>query len=221
MPSGSPMRWLDSSGNGRDVFQADPGSMPQRLAGGFNFANSGYFSGPPPLSRKAMNFTMAVAFNAAAVSTHQVLLSQGRADFASARTAVNFYLATSNLRLDWTFGWQQYDTQLISTGKINFAVIAVAAGTGGSTGAANGANDASSAWPDGTLDVSDACFNIARQCPSRANGDVFRGAIHEVMVFSSTLPSDARRWIEGYFAWKWGLVANLPSSHMYSATPPA
>jgi len=32
--------------------------------------------------------------------------------------------------------------------------------------------------------------------------------------------ADTRYKVEGYLAWKWGLVANLPSGHPYKNLPP-
>jgi hypothetical protein len=46
-----------------------------------------------------------------------------------------------------------------------------------------------------------------------------KGFLFEVIVFSSVLTSTQRQQIEGYLAWKWGLVANLPSTHPYKLTP--
>jgi hypothetical protein len=45
------------------------------------------------------------------------------------------------------------------------------------------------------------------------------GQIGEVLYFSGSLTTLQRQQIEGYLAWKWGLVANLPSSHPYKQTP--
>jgi hypothetical protein len=45
------------------------------------------------------------------------------------------------------------------------------------------------------------------------------GNIYEILVFNSGLQTAQRQQIEGYLAWKWGLVANLPSSHPYKQTP--
>jgi hypothetical protein len=45
------------------------------------------------------------------------------------------------------------------------------------------------------------------------------GYIHEVLVFN-TLTSLERQQVEGYLAWKWGLQANLPSTHAYAKYPP-
>lgn len=47
----------------------------------------------------------------------------------------------------------------------------------------------------------------------------FTGDIAEVIWFSGPLSDTERQQIEGYLAWKWGLVANLPSTHPYKSTP--
>jgi hypothetical protein len=46
-----------------------------------------------------------------------------------------------------------------------------------------------------------------------------KGFLFEVIVFSSVLSSTQRQQIEGYLAWKWGLQANLPSTHPYKQSP--
>lgn len=42
----------------------------------------------------------------------------------------------------------------------------------------------------------------------------------EVVMFYTAVSTDIRQRIEGYLAWKWGLVASLPSDHPYKAVPP-
>ena len=48
----------------------------------------------------------------------------------------------------------------------------------------------------------------------------FHGPIAEIVMADTTLSTDARQKLEGYLAWKWGLVANLPSGHPYKIKPP-
>jgi hypothetical protein len=49
----------------------------------------------------------------------------------------------------------------------------------------------------------------------------YQGVIAEVILYNVYLPTDQRQLVEGYLAWKWGLVANLPSNpHPYRYTPP-
>jgi hypothetical protein len=45
------------------------------------------------------------------------------------------------------------------------------------------------------------------------------GDIAEVIWFSGPLSTTQRQQIEGYLAWKWGLQANLPSTHPYKQAP--
>jgi hypothetical protein len=47
-----------------------------------------------------------------------------------------------------------------------------------------------------------------------------RGYIYELVVYNSALSTASRNAMEGYLAWKWGLVASLPASHPYKNYPP-
>jgi len=51
-------------------------------------------------------------------------------------------------------------------------------------------------------------------------GRCWRGVIGEVVVLNTTLTSADRSKIEGYLAHKWGISANLPSSHTYKNAKP-
>ena len=45
-------------------------------------------------------------------------------------------------------------------------------------------------------------------------------SVAEVIVYSTTPSDQQRQQIEGYLAWKWGLVTNLPAGHPYKNYPP-
>jgi hypothetical protein len=47
------------------------------------------------------------------------------------------------------------------------------------------------------------------------------GVIGEVILFNRPLPTNQRQQVEGYLAWKWGLEANLPSTHPFKLFPPS
>ena len=47
------------------------------------------------------------------------------------------------------------------------------------------------------------------------------GTIYEVVVFSQMITAGQRQQVEGYLAWKWRLVASLPSGHPYKLFPPS
>jgi hypothetical protein len=56
---------------------------------------------------------------------------------------------------------------------------------------------------------------------TRANsGTTLTASVAEVIVYSTTPTTQQRQQIEGYLAWKWGLVASLPASHPYKNYPP-
>ena len=56
---------------------------------------------------------------------------------------------------------------------------------------------------------------------TRANsGTTLTASVAEVIVYSTTPTAPQRQQIEGYLAWKWGLVASLPASHPYKNYPP-
>jgi hypothetical protein len=45
-------------------------------------------------------------------------------------------------------------------------------------------------------------------------------SVQEIVVLYSAITDADRQKLEGYLAWKWGLVANLPSGHPYKIKPP-
>lgn len=48
----------------------------------------------------------------------------------------------------------------------------------------------------------------------------FNGDVAELIFGTGTLTTDEVARIEGYLAWRWGLVASLPSGHPYKSAPP-
>jgi len=52
------------------------------------------------------------------------------------------------------------------------------------------------------------------------NGDPWRNPIQEICLWKGTLSADERAKLEGYYAWRWNLVSQLPASHAYKAAAP-
>jgi hypothetical protein len=46
------------------------------------------------------------------------------------------------------------------------------------------------------------------------------GTLQEIIIYGTTVSTSQRQQVEGYLAWKWGLVGSLPSSHPYKLFPP-
>jgi hypothetical protein len=53
-----------------------------------------------------------------------------------------------------------------------------------------------------------------------SSGNGLNGLVYEVLLFNSALAAAQRQQVEGYLAWKWGLVGNLPSNHPFKLWPP-
>jgi hypothetical protein len=51
------------------------------------------------------------------------------------------------------------------------------------------------------------------------NNNPFNGSVNEILLFTSSITTSQCQQIEGYLAWKWGLVNNLPNGHPFK-TPP-
>jgi hypothetical protein len=58
------------------------------------------------------------------------------------------------------------------------------------------------------------------------NNTSFQGVFYEILVYNTVLSTSEREEVEGYLAWKWGLEAQLPTTHSYllsypTVAPPA
>ena len=49
----------------------------------------------------------------------------------------------------------------------------------------------------------------------------FNGTVYEMLLYSRSLTVTERQQIEGYLAWKWGLIASIPTGHPYKTIPTA
>jgi hypothetical protein len=86
------------------------------------------------------------------------------------------------------------------------------------TVALNGTVTTASGGPTGVQDNTSANLYIGND---NYPGDAFiTGTISECILITASLITEQRQQIEGYLAWKWGLVANLPSTHPYKLFPP-
>ena len=69
---------------------------------------------------------------------------------------------------------------------------------------------------DGTFTVSGTTqFGLSQ--PNGGNR-YFTGNIQEVILYSGPITTAQQQQVEGYLAWKWGLVVNLPPTHPYKNT---
>ena len=87
------------------------------------------------------------------------------------------------------------------------------------------------ALPSGTIYFNSGTTNtqttatsaISRWYFGSANASANRyltGQIGEILAYNSVLSQSNREQVEGYLAWKWGVVGNLPATHPYKTAPP-
>jgi len=78
-----------------------------------------------------------------------------------------------------------------------------------------------SIYNSGLLQISTNSFtptneqNINIGVNSSLNTGFFNGSISEVIIYNKILSNSERQQVEGYLAWKWGIVPSLPSNHLY------
>jgi hypothetical protein len=81
-------------------------------------------------------------------------------------------------------------------------------------------------YANGTLvatNASSGSFNISSYALGSGvqdNVGNLIGNIAEIVIFNQAIPQSERQRVEGYLAWKWGLVNNLPAAHPYKKISP-
>jgi hypothetical protein len=56
---------------------------------------------------------------------------------------------------------------------------------------------------------------------SGINVNYYGGTMKELIFYNTALTTQQRQQVEGYLAWKWGLVSSLPANHPYKRWPPS
>jgi hypothetical protein len=83
----------------------------------------------------------------------------------------------------------------------------------------NGNSRTVNPWPKTLNTEGTYTLGTNDQLPTKVHP--LNGYISEIVfITNSSLSTTDRQRLEGYLAWKWGLVANLPSGHPYKNSPP-
>ena len=92
--------------------------------------------------------------------------------------------------------------------------------TNGSVLYLNGANQGS--FTDSSANPQTALTNTWFAAIGPASGGAYPSQIeiNEIVMYTTTLTTQQRQQLEGYFAWKWGLKASLGSGHPFFFIPP-
>jgi hypothetical protein len=231
-------QWRDKSGNARHVAQATAANQPTRTLNGlagrtvltFDGADWLFNATPGALIRNVAGGTMAAVISYSVIPAVAgvpvgVVNPTPNARFNLNLQVPSAFLSTGARRLDTDTSAsssssvaQAINTPVIQVGVADFAGNSLqlfANGTGAtagsySSGAGNSSNtDANTLVVGGSSPDDGVTVNNPHS-----------GFVGEVVITNTAMSTDDRQRLEGYLAWKWGLVASLPVTHPYRLSPP-
>lgn len=216
-------RWNDKSGNERNVAQATSGSRPTYNAAGQNNLGSIAFNGSSTFLQRSQsgflssNWTCAVAASNNAVTGGPCMFGQGgnvSARFQMDRNGTDARMVALN-----DAGSLAVSTQSGVHSVSSF--IQVTTNDGSLQGVSlNGQSLTTTTSLSGSF-TSTTVLSVGAIFPSAPSASAFwNGSIFEIVYAPVMLSTLNRQKIEGYLAHKWGLIANLPSTHPYKTVGP-
>jgi len=205
-------RWNDKSGNG---LHGTATGTPTYTANALNGL------GAPALNSNANFFTTPTFIISPTVGTPSIFMVMNQTAYSGSGNS-DFFVASDWQRIDFLGQGGAFNAAVTMNGGAQTPINAtttrnnptllsfVVTTASGGVGYANGTFTATSGSAGGRL-LSTDTYLIG-------GGPGFVGVIYEVIVFNNTVSTSQRQQVEGYLAAKWGLQANLPATHPYSAT---
>jgi hypothetical protein len=215
--TGSVSEWADKSGNGYDALQGT--ALNQPITGTRTFAN-----GLNVLDFDGANTTMAITVGPQADSAQTIMIAV--ADFdsplhADGQRLLNFQDGGSTRWGLMVQGVSGTDAQYVNASSFTGPLEPITAGerliSGYRDGTAVGTGvDGVYATDSSGANATITAWNVGSY---NSTGDFLNGGCAEVVVLKS-YSVDTLQKLEGYLAWKWGLVGNLPIGHPYKSSAP-
>lgn len=226
---GAVSQWNDKSGNGYHVSQANGAYQPttgSRTIGGLNaldFAIDTLYRGAGPYARNAESILIIAVVDADVITGQRVVTEFFRGGAGNTRCKHQIEDSAwsgAGRRLD-SDSYVELDSLLTCTTGVHIF------------GTLFDYINAQMNWAvDGVLDTPQTFQTAGNTSDIDSNGlfvggrsadasEAFDGSIGELIYLQDdSITIKARQRIEGYLAWKWGLVANLPAAHPYKNHPP-
>ena len=212
--------WRDKSGNGRHAVQATGSLQPALTAGGLNGKDVITWDGTGKFLTGAYSRTLG------AQSVFAVF------KYTGTEVAARIF-TQSNAGTDWQIAGGYIP---ILRNGTTAAICSHAAGTMYSsvaaaldtpmvfgavhTGTTSSNRKDGGAEATSTFTISAAITRYLLGIATEGYGGALTGLIAEVVVIDAAVDTETRQRIEGYLAWKWGLVASLPADHPYKSAAP-
>lgn len=226
---GSVTGWNDKSGNGRNATQGASATLPSYNTATLNglpvvaHTTTSGLTGTFPVNTLTSMFIFVVVNN---TSSAVITNNQGGYVLWWNETGAwgQVQLLILQTRIDWRFGTGQVGN------NPNLPLNSPAnTGTSYNMFMTSKVNTAEQAFQNGTLvgnytAASNAIANTNNTFvitgPITGNPTLYAtNNIAEMLVYTTNV-STSRQQIEGYLAWKWGLVGDLPASHPFKNSPP-
>ena len=206
-------QWNDKSGNARHVSQASAALRPSysSTSNAIVFSGSPYLSIPNALAAITPSYTIFVVEKRASAN---VMFFIGQHSIGTANTGLILgYNATNTSHHTTAYITDCYMT-IPSYAGSSESVKINRYGYSGSTrySSINGGQYFTTQSFSATLPV---WTNANIGSGFLSSTYAYIGNIHEILFFNSTLSTSNCERVEGYLAWKWGVVANLPNTHPF------
>jgi hypothetical protein len=231
-------QWRDISGNNRHVTQAIKANQPTYTPDGLNGKPALSFDGadwlfsanPGALIRNVAGGTVSAVINYTDFTVQRIPFAAMSGSGAGVRLATGLQVAgTTNIfsrRLDtestaatvssltaYTNGTNviQVGVARYSAGALDQFINGSAAGTGSFPSSGNSSDTDSATLVIGGTSTDDGVTLNANQ---------MLGFVGEVLITNTALSTTDRQQLEGYFAWRRELQANLVNNHPFKFSPP-
>ena len=212
-------QWRDKSGNGRNATGSGTPTLTQNIQNklpSIYFNGSSYLTGSLPNTTNQQSFFSVFRYNTGAPQYARLASFGVNGQFDYNNNAY-YNLSYNTGTLAITRSPTETQVTLASPALDAFHQASIIFnGTNGLYYTDGGSYSNSAAW------TTNFNFNQYRlgsdQIPFLPEEMI--GYISEIIVYSSGVSTQQRQQIEGYLAWKWGLVGNLPANHPYKLFPP-
>lgn len=207
-------QWNDKSGNGRNVVQPTAILQPTYTAGAINIH--------PAMTFDSTRWMENISFVIPTATVSTFIVYQDTLGVSSTRRMLNYYVlpysSGSVIFASASAGYRNPENSgTVFTYQSSPTILSY---TRSST-------TLQQVWIDGTFgnQTTNTTTNFTTSNLMVGNdgggfGGPFNGLIAEVVVMTQPISAVLREKVEGYFAWKWDLQANLPVDHPYKSLPP-
>lgn len=214
-------QWSDKSGNGRNAIQGTAANQPTYLLSAINGKPALSFATSNMLFNTSMPIDDPFSFFAVASSTgttagqYYCMMRINYTDPVNltAHGFIGSYAGDFSTFFGNGITWNDVNPNTPLTSVATTKLLSVVNAGATATPFVNGVAQNTKV---GTMAAAIGYFLGTNAALAQA----WTGQMAEIVIISSAVSESNRQILEGYLAWKWGLVSNLPSTHPFKLLPP-